>query len=381
MEAKSVTGPAKNLLGFGQWLLTAEGRKSGIELAIATYQRAGLDREPNGFIRAAQEAGIELHVIPELRRFDLGIVERTAAVIQGFDPCIVQTHNNKSHLLVRLLKRLRTDRRWIAFHHGEVHSDLKQRVYNNVDRLSLRHADLAVTVCAAFSRRLQSFGVAEGKVRILHNSVAATRVPVDTARDDWRGRLGATADTYLLVSVGRLSAEKGHGDLLRALAQRGARNWRLVLVGDGPERVSLLRESEALGISQNIIFTGFMNNVAELLSAADMFVLPSRSEGSSNALLEAMAAGLPIVATDAGGTPEIIENRRSGLVTPVQDVVALSGAISSLVADPSLAKALGTAARERAASEFSPAAYRRKLLAIYAECGSEVAAAGIQHEQ
>jgi glycosyltransferase involved in cell wall biosynthesis len=368
MEANSVTGPAKNLLGFCRWLQTAEGAQTGLSIAIATFTRdAGKDNQ--AFTKAVDAAGVDLHLIRERYRYDPGVIPQIREIANKFDPKIIQTHNNKSHLLIKLQTALRRPRLWMAFYHGYTYTDLKQRLINSVDRLSLRSADRVVTVCQAFEPRIAACGVARDRVRILHNSVAPFAPVPPSDISNVRTRLGVGPDTAFILTIGRFSLEKGHAILLHALQQMRSvqRKWKMVFVGAGPEQETLVRLADSLGLRDLVVFAGSHADVAPFYSAADLFVLPSLTEGSSNVLLEAMAAKLPIVATNAGGNAEIVLHDETGLLVPIRDRDQLANAIARLLTDTGLASRLAKAAVSRAGSEFSVGQYRRRLLGFYAD--------------
>ena len=369
MEAASVTGPAKNLIGFCQWLRSAEGARTGVSLAIATFDRNARALESAGFAGAARAAGIVTHIIHERYRFDPGVISQLREIVASEQPDIIQTHNNKSHLLVKLLPGLRAHRRWFAFHHGDVYVDFKQRVYNQVDRASLRSADRVVSVCEAFTTRLIACGVRHERIRFLHN-VAMPVAPTPTAeRARLRAQLGIGSGEAVILSIGRLSKEKGHADLLRALGKLRLidRQWKLVLIGTGPEREALANLAGALGIAEHVHLAGFRADVGPFYGIADLFVLPSHSEGSANVLLEAMMARVPIVATRAGGNPEIVLDQETGLLVGVADPASLASAMARLLENPELAARLVAAGFTRGAREFSLERYRQRLLGYYAE--------------
>jgi glycosyltransferase involved in cell wall biosynthesis len=268
---------------------------------------------------------------------------------------------------VRLLPELRARRLWFAFQHGDVHSDFKQRLYNQVDRLSLRAADRVVSVCQAFVPRLLTYGVKRERIRILHNAALPMPPTSDIERTQLRDELGIRNGELMILSVGRLSREKGHADLLRAMGRLRSQAWKLVLLGIGPERGALERVARSLGIGERVVFAGFHSRVADFFSIADVFVLPSHSEGSSNVLLEAMMARVPIVATRAGGNPEIVLDENTGLLVDVGDPSALAGAIMRLLRDRDLASQFADSACLRATQEFSVDRYRHRLSGLYAE--------------
>jgi glycosyltransferase involved in cell wall biosynthesis len=369
MEAASVTGPAKNLIGFCRWLRSAEGARSGLSVAIATFDRNARANESDGFAGAARAAGIDTHLIRERYRFDPGVIPQLREIIAKAEPDIIQTHNNKSHLLVKLLPALRIHRLWFAFHHGDAYTDFKQRVYNQVDRVTLRSADRVVSVCEAFAPRLVACGVKPERIRILHNAALPMPPTSDSQRAQLRDQLGIGSGEAVILSIARLSREKGHADLLRALARLRSisREWKLVLLGTGPERDALGQLARALGISERLRFAGFHADVRPFYAIADVFALTSHSEGSSNVLLEAMTAKVPIVATRVGGNPEIVLDEKTGLLVSVADSQTLASAIARLLEEPALVSRLADAAFARATREFSVERYRQRLSGFYAE--------------
>jgi glycosyltransferase involved in cell wall biosynthesis len=369
MEAASVTGPAKNLIGFCRWLYTVEGAQTGLCVTIATFARGAVAEGSHGFADAARAAGITTHIIHERHRFDLGIIPQLREIVASTRPDIIQTHNGKSHLLVRFLAELRARRLWFAFQHGYQDTDLKLRLYNQVDRVTLRSADRVISVCRAFAPRLIAYGVKPERIRVLHNAAVPTASVPDTRRMQLRDQLRIRNDESVVLTIGRLSREKGHADLVRALGMLRSipHTWRLVLVGVGPEQGALERLAASLKISGRVVFAGFQRDVTHFYAIAHLFVLPSHSEGSSNVLLEAMMAGVPIVATRAGGTPEIVLDEDTGLLVPIRDPHALAGAIARLLHEPDLAARLAYSASARAVQEFSLDRYKRRLVGFYAD--------------
>jgi glycosyltransferase involved in cell wall biosynthesis len=368
MEAASVTGPAKNLIGFCRWLRSAEGERTRLRVTIATFDRNARVDESDSFAGAARAAGIETHVLRERHRFDPGVIGQLREIVANVAPDIIQTHNNKSHLLIKSLPGLRRQRLWFAFQHGDAYPDFRQRLYNQVDRLTLRSADRVVSVCQAFAPRLVAYGVRPERIRILHNAAVPIAPAPYAERVQLRAQLGIGDGAPVVLSIGRLSREKGHADLLRALAHLASNwPWRLVLVGMGPERAALEHLAQSLAVSERVVFAGFHADVTRFYGIADVFVLPSHTEGSPNVLLEAMMADVPIVASRAGGNPEIVLDETTGLLAPAGDPQALAAAIARLLADRDLASRLADAARVRAMREFSLDRYRRRLAGYYAE--------------
>ena len=181
-----------------------------------------------------------------------------------------------------------------------------------------------------------------------------------------RRELGLTPDAFLVGVVGRLDPIKDHSTLLRAFSRLGAApDARLLVVGDGPGRARL--ESEA---GEGVIFLGDRREVPELLRALDVFVLPSRNEGISNTILEAMATGLPVVATRVGGNPELVEDGLTGVLVPPGDAAALAAALEGYRARPEAGRAHGEAARARVLERFAV----ERMIASYEAVWARVAA-------
>ena len=194
--------------------------------------------------------------------------------------------------------------------------------------------------------------------------------PTEEVERTWR-KLGIADDEAVVLAVGRLSQEKGHADLIRAAAilsgLPGAPRFRVVIVGDGPERDALLHLASELGVQQRIKLAGFQRDMAPYYAMATVLAVPSHSEGSPNVVLEAMAAGLPIVANQVGGIPEILEQDATGLMVLPRSPDAMARAILRLLTDDELRQRFAATAKECAATDYTPQAYRRALVSFYQE--------------
>jgi glycosyltransferase involved in cell wall biosynthesis len=366
IEARSVTGPARNLIDFCR-----QSREFGshLEPVIITFHRVGSDW-PSDFISAARRADLQVEVITERFRFDPRALSELKRIARQLRPDIIQTHGVKSHFLVRL-SGLWGRSHWIAFHHGYTHTDLKMVAYNQLDRWSLRAAELVITVSRAFAAGLVRAGVAAERIIVLHNSVDAerfARLSTEAARHI-RARINIRDDEVVLLSVGRLSREKGHEDLIRAFDRlrrsRPELKARLLIVGQGPELRRLERLVDSFGMARLVTFTGHVPDPEPYYAMADVFILPSRSEGSPNALLEAMAAAIPVIATRVGGVPEIVSDGSSALLVPPGDPEAMAKAIVRALEDDQLTSRLTSRAKELVLARHSIRARVAALTEIY----------------
>ncbi len=367
MEARRAAGPARNLIEFAVRARHPEEDLPAVDLSIATYRRGD---DSLAFIDAIRAARLESGIIRERRRFDPGVLPQMRDLVARLRPDILQTHNVKSHFLMRRLGVWRKIP-WVAFQHGYTATDLKDRLYNQLDRWSLRRADRLVCVCRAFAERHERWGVPASRIVVQHNPVEPFVTPMPEEIEPVRMELGLSEGEFLVVAVGRLSYEKGHRDLLEAAAilreREPHRAIRFVIVGDGPERAALERRSRALGLQGTAIFVGYQPNVRPYYALADVVALPSHTEGSPNVVLEALAAQVAVAATRVGGVPEIVTDGETGLLTEPQNPAAMAEALSRLMADPDLRHRLAAAGKELVTANHSLLGHRRALVSLYAE--------------
>lgn len=196
-------------------------------------------------------------------------------------------------------------------------------------------------------------GLPQDKMFVIYNGVETETASMKT-RGQARQELGLPLDALVVGAVLRLESVKGVDDLLRAFARVEVRHpvW-LAIVGDGTEREALFALSKELGIAQRVFWAGQRNQASRLIPAFDLFVQPSRHEGMPNAVLEAMASALPIVATAVGGTPEVVVDGESGLLVPAGDLDAMAAAITRLLGDVELRHRMGQIGKQRVERFFS----------------------------
>jgi glycosyltransferase involved in cell wall biosynthesis len=399
MEPKTVTGAAKNMLDFCRFARDLKGTLPGevtVETSILTFERGRSSRtlqrgaqanapslmeSPNEFVSAARELGLEVDIIPERFRFDLRVIPSLRESIERRAPDIVLTHHVKSHFLMKL-SRLWQKYPWVAFHHGYTKTHLREHLYNRMDRLSLPTARRVITVCEAFARELRKAGVAPERISVQHNSIEREQAASPDEVQALKTRFGIAEDEPIVLAIGRLSSEKAHIDLLAAfrllLTVNPESKAKLIIVGDGPERKRLEAATAEYGINGRVQFAGQISNVKPYYAAADVLVLPSHSEGSPYVLLEAMAAGLAIVATKVGGVPEMVEDEESALLVPPREAEMMAAAISRVLTDANLARKLTANASALISTRYSPETYVRSLVEIYR---GVIASAASRNEQ
>jgi len=289
---------------------------------------------------------------------DLGVVSRVYRYIRCHDVQVVHTHILRADLVGWLTSRLAGSHYLFATKHnlGYAAGQEKRAVRNLLYYVSLYMPDVIITVSDRLRQRLVCLpGLSDGRVFTIQYGIDAGHYFMPEARSACRRELGASDEIDLIGYLGRLVAGKGLETLIQAMPAilQMHPQARLLLAGEGPLRSSLVKLAYDTGIAPAVFFTGFRADVPRLLAALDLVVLPSLTEGLPLSLLEAMAAGKPVVATPVGGVVELIEDEVTGLLVPPSDPAVLAMAILRLLEDKKLARRVGLQARFQTASRFS----------------------------
>jgi glycosyltransferase involved in cell wall biosynthesis len=275
-------------------------------------------------------------------------------------PDIVHAHSSKAGVLARLAAALSRVPVILFTAHGwafKAEEGLRSRLYLYADRVVARLT--TTVVCVSETERRE--GLAAGTC--LRDSTVVIRNGVDTGL--FAARTHAPVDRPLLVSVGRLKEPKDFRTLLRAFALLRDVPFDAKIVGDGPDRAVLESEIDRLGLRGRVELTGDRDDVPAILAAADCFVLASNSEGLPLSILEAMAAGLPVVASAVGGVHELVTDNVTGFLASQGEPEALAAPLARLLRDPELRARLGAAARTDVGARFSVARVQDEHLALY----------------
>ena len=242
-----------------------------------------------------------------------------------------------------------------------------------VDRVVGRLTDAVVANSAAVATfAVTSHHTDPSKIRIIRNGVELVEPVSDAERHEWRQRIGARDDEFVIGCVGSYRHIKRQALLIDAFARLSPDrpNLRLVIVGEGEQRPALERQIEALGVQDRVRLHGNEVEPGTMYAAFDLVAQASMSEGLPNVLLEAAAAGRPIVATDAGGSREIVIDGQTGLLVPIEDLDALTAALGRAIDDRDLRDRLGAAARRHVETTFA----MRRFVKEYGDLYEELAA-------
>ena len=303
---------------------------------------------------AMRARGVRVVTLNGRGAWDLRVLFRLGRIIRAERPDIIHAFLGHANLAASLVGRpLGVPVIIWSYRDVEV---WKTRAHWLVDRMGARWAD-AVTCCSEAVRQfvLARLGGPESKLVTIHNGVDPDAFGVSSSAS--RLRLQLREGEAVIGTVTRLDEpKKGLAVLLHALAEvarrAGVPAWQCLLVGDGPARDRLERLAAKLGLRDWVVFAGERRDVASVLPALDVFVCPSLYEGFGIAIVEAMAAGRPVIASSVGGIPEIVVHEETGLLVPPGDAPALADAIAALLSRPDLARAMGARGRERVRERF-----------------------------
>jgi len=328
-------------------------------------------------IEEAARAGFDIRVEPTLRhhiapRDEVRALRRISDLLRREHVDVVHTHSAKAGMIGRMAARQARVPRIVHTYHGfpfhEFQSPLKRAVFVDIERHLGRFTDVGLCVGSgvaveAVRRRL----IAPERVRTIEVAVdddtATPRTPA--SRVTARARLGLPANAAVVGAVGRLAYQKAPEDFVRALSLSSTPGVMGVWIGSGEREALVRRAIERARPEVPVILAGERSDVSELLPALDVFALPSRYEGVPVAIVEAMRAGVPVVATAVNAVSDVVVPGVSGLLVPPQEPGMLADAIDHLLADPGLARAMAGEAQRRLAGRYDTASLGSTLTAAY----------------
>lgn len=319
--------------------------------------------------------GVEIVCLERRPGRDFGVARRLAQAIRARGIEILHAHQYTPFFYAALGRVLSgTSPRLILTEHGRHYPDTVAPLRRAANRLVLDHLADAVNAVCAFSARSLSLkdGFAGGRIEVIENGIDLECYAAAANKPLLRERLGLNPSRLYVATIARFHPVKDHQTLLRAFAQVAAKrsDADLLLVGDGPLRGDLEAAISRFGLGRRVRFLGVRHDVPEILKAVDLFALTSLSEAASITLLEAMAAGLPVVLTDVGGNSEIVRQGREGLLAPRGDSPAIAAAMLRLLNDPAAALAMGKAGLERVRERYRLERTIAKYFSLYQRlCG------------
>lgn len=340
-------------------------RSAGHEVHVAAILDEGIDSHP--LLRTLADRSVVTHTLPIAPRAYSEERRRMRVLCEEIGPHVVHTHGYRPDVLHTPTARS-LGIPVVSTSHGFTGGGWKNRLYERLQRRAFRRCDAVIAVSRPMAAMLIASRVPKNVIHCIPNAWPGS---VDfLERDEARARLGLDEDTFYVGFIGRLGHEKGADIFLSALAQT-ARDIHGVVIGDGRMRARLVAQAEALGIAQRVHWMGAVENAGSYMKALDGFALTSRTEGTPVVLLEAMAAGVPIVATRVGGVPGVVSNREAILVSP-DSPAAIAAAIDELRVSREAALWRAGRAAARLESRFSASRWQRRYDQVYRTIGVAV---------
>jgi len=316
---------------------------------------------PQPFLAPLAEAGVSTRTLAVRGR---GYLEERAAIAGVFrhvSPDVVHTHGYRPDVVdAGVAQRLGIP--VVTTVHGFTGGGWKNRTYEWLQCRAFRRFDAVVAVSRPLLGRLERAGVPRSRIHAVPNAWRPNTPPLD--REAARRALGLAPNGFAVGWVGRLSHEKGPDILLNALAYLRDLPIRVSVLGNGREQRSLATRARELGVERQVHWHGIVPDAGRHFAAFDVFVLSSHTEGTRIVLFEAMAAGVPIVATRVGGVPDVVSPAEAALVAPA-DPAALAAAIRALYRNPALGRERAQRASTRLASDFAVDPWVERYAAIY----------------
>lgn len=314
------------------------------------------------------KAGVSVAVIDEVKYSSLNIIQQCQKIISEFRPDIIHTHGFKENFIggmIAIFYRAKV----VRTHHGKAMIGDSWRHYI-IEKINSSLTDIIISVSQDLKEFLINFGIPSKKINVIHNGINivsdSNRKEVDLLRE----QLCIGKDSFVIGTIGRLVPVKNHKTLLEAAANilKRKSDFFLVLVGDGPLLNKLRLTSVRLHIADKVRFIGFRRDINTCLGLFDLFVLPSMHEGVPLALLEAMSTKKPVVATQVGGIPEVVEHGINGLLVPAKDPVLLADACISMMGNKELRKRLSNYAYQTIMKNFSLGLATTMTIKLYQQC-------------
>ena len=361
----------------------APGPAGGLERVVQMLAVSQADAGHRVIVVAAIPAGDGPH--PFVDELDGGVVEIVAlelpdrawarevrllsSAIRRIGPDVVHTHGYRADVLAGFAATRNGIPR-VSTAHGFTGGGLKNRVYQTLQVASYRRRGQVISVSSPLFDELRARGVPDRRLHLVRNAWRPSEPFLDRSRARRDLGLPVDAGRPIIGFVGRLSEEKGPDVVLDALAL--ADGVSLAFVGGGSEEAALKARADALGVADRVTWHGWVSRADLRIAAFDMIVLSSRTEGTPIILLEAMAAGVPVVAADVGGVPDVVRDGVEGLLVPPEDPPGLARAMQACLADPEAAAARVRAGRRRIEAEFGVASWVARHAGVYEQARREM---------
>jgi glycosyltransferase involved in cell wall biosynthesis len=359
-------GSPTGLYGAERWILALIKHldPEKVEPIVAVIKDApGLDAP---LCREAEKLGFRSYVIAARGRVNLSAVQQLRKYILENRIQVLHTHGYKTDL-IGLMSTRGTGCRIVSTPHGwSKQADFKLMCYEFLDRCAFPFFDAVTPLSDELFQRLRAIPWLNGKLRLIRNAVDTSEIEnvKDVAEELKQFR---DEGNFIIGYIGQLIPRKGLDVLLDAVSRLSFENWRLAIIGEGESRLPLESQAKDLKINDKVYFYGFREDRIAFLRGFDVFVLSSRLEGIPRCIMEAMAAGIPVIASDIPGCRDLIVHGQTGLLFPVDAGEILANRIETIASDDQIRDGLTRRGRELINSQFSAARMAEEYAGLYHE--------------
>jgi len=366
-DTNRVCGPGKTILETA-----CRVDKSRFSLSIGLLL---LEHETrNQYQEAAEARGVEVIPLRTKSQFSPAIIDVIADVVRKHNFDIVHSHEYKSDILAALVAR-RCGVPIVTTAHGWITNSLKSRFYIWAGKQTFRFFDRVIAVSPKIRAEILRNGAREDRVELIYNAIVMDNYRPEVHQPGYlRQRFSIPEDATLIGNIGRLSPEKGQIEFLQAaktlLAERPDGLY-FVLVGEGPDHAQLEQFVIDNGMEARVFFSGYESDVRPVYRDIDMLALTSYTEGFPNVVLEALCMDTPVLATDVGGVASIVDDRKTGLLVPAQDAIAVSGGLRWMLNHAEACRTMVTNGQARIRDQFEFQGRVEKVQALYERVLSE----------
>lgn len=330
-------------------------------MSRADPETIGLAALKSSFIsQEASKLKIPTHIVGQSKT-DLSIGRHLVSLIDNEGYQVLDTQNIQSKFWGSIAAQRRnvalvsTINSWYANEHGKV--SIKGKIYTALELATNSNLALYITVSENDRQSLLQSNIPSEKIELIYNAVNTNPQNVTRNAGQLRRQFSISQSSIICIAVGRLVEIKGFDILIQTahLLEKASEKVHFLIVGDGESKEKLLNQVNTLGVNKSVTFTGYQDRetVLSLVKSSDIFIMPSRYEGTPIALLEAGSLGIPIIASNVGGIPELVQDQSHALLIPPNDPLSLAQAITRIINDRKLAEALSINTVERIKEKFN----------------------------
>jgi glycosyltransferase involved in cell wall biosynthesis len=327
---------------------------------------SGESHNDHAYMKKAIQLGLDVVAIKENSSFDRKVIDQIKKVIETRSIDIIHTHDFRSNIYgIICAKKMKLP--MVSTCHGWISNNIKGKIYTSIDKYLLRFHDQVIVVSEVMKDHLIKNGLKSEKVHVINNALLVSDYVVRKGNNKFRNEFNISPENKLIANIGRLSQEKRQDNFLKAAKHLDEVNKNIffALIGVGPEEDRLKSLAYDLGISDKVIFTGYREDMVDVYNGLDLVVQSSNTEGMPNVVLESLLMGVPVIATNVGGTAQIIKHGIHGILIEPEDLNGLKKALSEYIQNVERHNKMALEGRQHVITNFNQESRVEKLFNVY----------------